>query len=99
MQRKVQHVVVLPGNENRQTPKLLTDSAVANIQHWTFSKPPMAPYIEVIVYDYEDDPSLPPSGGPKRLPALTKVVFDLPDHVRISMNTPIVEPGESKERP
>jgi hypothetical protein len=53
----------------------------------------------VIVCDYEDDPSLPPSGGPKRLPALTTVVFDLPDHVRISMNAPIVEPGESKERP
>jgi TonB family protein len=96
---KVQGVMTLPGSANRQAPKLLRDSAVENMQHWTFSKPPAAPYTEVIVYDYEDDPSLPPSGGPKGLPVLTKVVFDLPDHVRISMNEPIIESGESKERP
>jgi hypothetical protein len=96
---KVQHVVALPGSANRQAPKLLRDSAVENMQHWTFSKPPTAPYTEVIVYDYEDEPSLPPSGGPKGLPVLIKVEFDLPDHIRISMNGPIIEPGEAKERP
>jgi len=96
---KVQRVVALPGSANRQASKLLRDSAVENMQHWTFSKPPTAPYTEVIVYDYDDDPSLPPSGGPKGLPALTKVVFDLPDHVTISMNTPIIDTSESKERP
>lgn len=96
---KVQHVMALPGSANRQAPKLLRDSAVENMQQWTFNKPPTAPYTEVIVYDYEDDPSLPPSGGPKGMAVLTKVVLDLPDHVRISMNAPIIEPGESKERP
>ena len=96
---KVQRVVALPGSANRQVHNLLRDSAVENMWHWTFSKPPTAPYTEVIVYDYEDDPSLPLSGGPKRLPVLTKVVLDLPDHVRISMNAPIFNPSESKERP
>jgi hypothetical protein len=69
------------------------------MQHWTFSKPPKAPCTDAIVHDYEDDPSLPPSGGPKGLPVLTKVVLDLPDHVGISMNAPIINPSESKERP
>jgi Gram-negative bacterial TonB protein C-terminal len=89
---KVQHVTALPGEAKRQAHKLLRDSAIENIQHWTFSKPPTPQYTEVIVHEYEDDPSLPPSGGPKRLPVLTKVVFDLPDHVRVLTNAPIVEP-------
>ena len=93
---RVQHVTALPGDEKRQAHKLLRDSAVENMQHWTFSKPPTAPYTEVIVYDYENDPSLPPSGGPKGLPVLIRVVFDLPDHVTISMNDPIIETNESK---
>jgi TonB family protein len=94
----VQRVVALSGSANRQAPKLLRDSAVENMQHWTFSKPPTAPYTEVIVYDYEADPSLPPSGGPKRLPVLTKIVFDLPNQVRISTNDPFIESSESKKR-
>lgn len=93
---KVQHVTTLPGDAKRPAHKLLRDSAVENMQHWTFSKPPTAPYTEVIVYDYENDPSLPTSGGPKGLPVLTKVVFDLPDHVRISMNDGFIETNKSK---
>lgn len=93
---KVQHVTVLPGDTKRQAHKLLRDSAVENMQNWAFSKPPTAPYTEVIVYDYETDPSLPPSGGPKRLPVLIKVIFDLPGRVRISMNEPFIETNESK---
>jgi TonB family protein len=60
---KVQHVTALPGDAKRQAHKLLRDSAIENVQHWRFSKPPTPQYTEVIVYEYEDDPSLPLSGG------------------------------------
>jgi TonB family protein len=96
---KVQHVVVMPVKPNQRAYQLLQDSAIENVQHWTFVKPPTAPYTEVIVYDYEDDPSLPPSGGAKRTPVITKVLFDLPDHVRILTNVPIIDANKSKIQP
>ena len=79
--------------------QLLQDSAIENVQHWTFVKPPTAPYTEVVVYDYEADPSLPPSGGAKRMSVITKVLFDLPDHVRILTNVPINDANKSKFQP
>ena len=96
---RVEHVTTIAENHKRQPFPLLQNSAVENMQHWTFTKPPFAPYTEVIVYDYEDDPSLPPSGGSKGLPVVTKVAFDLPDRVRILMNGPIVNTVKSKSRP
>jgi TonB family protein len=88
---KVQHVTPTGGNPTQHGHQLLEDSAIENIQHWTFNKPPTAPYIELVFYDYEVDPSLPPAGGPQRLPVITKVVFDLPDHVRILTNEQIID--------
>ena len=55
---------------------LLEAMTVTNIRRWTFAKPPVAPYKQTIVYDYEIDKSVP-SDGP------TKVSFDLPEHVTI----------------
>ncbi|MGB7669234.1 MAG: energy transducer TonB, partial [Candidatus Acidiferrales bacterium] len=33
--------------------KLLGANAVENIRHWTFVRPPTAPYTEAVTYDYE----------------------------------------------
>ena len=96
---KVQHVVVMSVKPNQRAYQLLQDSAIENVQHWTFVKPPTAPYTEVIAYDYEDDPSLPSSRGAKRMPVITKVLFDLPDHVRILTNVPIIDTNKSKLQP
>lgn len=93
---KIQHVMAILDKPNQQVYPLLQNAAVENMQHWTFAKPPFAPYTEVVVYDYEDDSSLPPSGGPKALPIITRVVFDLPDHVRILTNVPMMETDKSK---
>ena len=93
---KVQHVTAILDRPNQRLYPLLQNAAVENMQHWTFAKPPFAPYTEVVVYDYEDDPSLPPSGGPKALPIITKVLFDLPDRVRILTNVPMIETDKSK---
>lgn len=88
---KVQRVAAMPAKPNeKHAYQLLQDSAIENVRHWTFVKPPKAPYTEVIVYDYEDDPSLPPSG------VTTKVLFDLPDHVRILTNVPIIDTNKSQ---
>jgi len=57
---KVQHVTATAEKQKQQ---LLQNSAIDNMQHWTFTKPPFAPYTQLIVYDYQDDPMLPPSGG------------------------------------
>jgi hypothetical protein len=75
----------------RGAQQLLLQSSVENMQHWTFAKPSSAPYTQVIVYDYEIDRTLPPSGGPTSLPLITKVVVDLPDRVKILMNERFVE--------
>ena len=96
---KVQHVAATPAKPNQRAYQLLQDSAIENVQHWTFVKPPTAPYTEVIAYDYEDDPSLPSSRGAKRMPVITKVLFDLPDHVRILTNVPIIDTNKSKLQP
>lgn len=66
------------------------------MQHWTLAKPPFAPYTQAFVFDYEFDPTLPPSGGPSSLPSITKVTIDLPDHVKILINGEIIEPNNSR---
>jgi Gram-negative bacterial TonB protein C-terminal len=87
---RVQHIDAMPDEPNMKAFPLLQNSAIENMQHWTFTKPPFAPYTQRIVYDYEADTSLPPSGGPKALPRITKVIIDLPDHVKILMNDAII---------
>lgn len=78
--------------------RLLKKSAIDNVRRWTFSKPPSAPYIETIVYDYEFDPSLPADGGPRNVGAITNVNFDLPDHVTLLTNVMTIETSRSKKR-
>ncbi len=74
---------------------LLQRYAIENMRHWTFAKPPAAPYRETIVYDYELDADLPPEDGPSSPPAITRVNFDLPDHVAILTNVQMIETSSS----
>lgn len=69
---------------------LLEIGAISNIRHWTFTKPPFAPYKQTIVYDYQIDDSLPLDGP-------TKVVFDLPDRVTIVTSNVPLEPSQSNQ--
>jgi len=62
---------------------VLQESAIDNMQHWTFEKPPSAPFTQVLVYRYAFDGSLPANEG--RNP-ITKVNIDLPDRVTILAN-------------
>jgi hypothetical protein len=74
---------------------LLQKYAIENMEHWKFLKPPSGPSKQVVLYDYEFDPSLPGEGGPSYLPAITKVNFDLPDHVAISTNLRFIDVSQS----
>jgi TonB family protein len=92
----VKNVEAVTDNPVQRAQLLLQSSAVENMQHWTFAKPSSAPYTQVIVYDYEIDPTLRSSGGPSSLPSITKVTIDLPDHVKILINNIIIEPAKQK---
>ncbi len=94
----VKNVEATPDNPIERTHPLLQKYAIENMQHWTFAKPSAAPYIQTIVYDYEFDDSLPPEGGASSLPAITKVTFDLPDHVSILTNLRIIDVSKSSGR-
>jgi len=66
---------------------LLERPSLDNIRHWTFAKPPSAPYEQTIVYDFQlGDPG--PHAG--------YVSFDLPDRVTIWSRPMLVEPDQSK---
>ena len=92
----VVHVGATAEDPRQQAHPLLQKFAVENMQHWTFAKPASAPYTEVIVYDYEFDPALTPSGGKSFLPAITKTTFDLPDHVTIATNLMFIDTQNSR---
>jgi TonB family protein len=75
---------------------VLLPGAIDNIRHWTFAKPPTAPYTQTIVYDFEFDGSLPGDDGHH---PITKVTFDLPDRVTISANLRFIDAdGASKSK-
>ncbi|MHB8527240.1 MAG: energy transducer TonB [Candidatus Acidiferrales bacterium] len=74
---------------------LLQKSAMENLRHWTFAKPPTAPYSDTIVYDYEIDASLPPDDGQH---PITKVTFDLPSRVTILTNARLIDTDRSRKR-
>jgi TonB family protein len=86
----VEHVEATAENPVQREHPLLQKYAIENMQHWTFAKPPSAPYTQIIVYDYELDPELPDGGG--------KTTFDLPDHVLITTNVPTIEVQSSRAR-
>jgi TonB family protein len=75
---------------------MLQKYAVENMQHWTFAKPPSAPYTQVIVYDYEFDPALPAARGKHKFPEVTTASFDLPERVTITANLSILDVEQSR---
>ena len=70
---------------------LLEHNAISNIRHWTFTKPPFAPYKQTIVYDYQIDDSLPAD-------APTKVTLDLPERVTIVTSARSVQTSRLTEK-
>jgi hypothetical protein len=82
-------------NAIQQAHPLLQKYAIENMEHWKFMKPPSGLSKQVILYDYDFDPSLPGEGGPSYLPAITKVDFDLPDHVAIRTNLRFIDVSQS----
>jgi hypothetical protein len=66
--------------------RLLELPAITNVRHWTFVKPPSAPYEETIVYEYQFDDS--------EHRGITDS-FDLPDHVTIFAQPMLVEPDQT----
>jgi TonB family protein len=95
---RVENVDATAEDPRQRAHPLLQRYAIENMRHWTFAKPPAAPYMETIVYDYELDADLPSEGGPSSLPAITKVNFDLPDHVTILTNVRMIETSSSGAR-
>jgi hypothetical protein len=83
------------GNVSKVEPKaeksvseILARAAAENMQHWTFAKPTTAPYTQTVVYDYDFSLDAPERG---------RVIFDLPDHVRIEAPVPILNTNQSRE--
>jgi TonB family protein len=66
---------------------LLERPALANVRHWTFAKPPSAPYEQTIVYDFRLDGSA--RNG-------TFVSFDLPDRVTVWSEPALIEPDQTQ---
>lgn len=92
----VQNAEAARDNSTQQAHLVLQKYAIENVRHWTFEKPPSAPYSETIVYDFEFDPSLPDQGSPTKphghcyTPSISKVTFDLPERVTILANLEIL---------
>jgi TonB family protein len=92
----VQNAEAAADSSVHQAHPLLQKYAIENVRHWTFEKPPSAPYSETIVYDFEFDASLPDRGRPTKsrghcyTPSLSKVTFDLPERVTILTNLEIL---------
>lgn len=73
----------------RQKFPILQKNAIENMQHWTFAKPPFAPYQQTVEYDYGIDESLPLQVDASTV--ITKVSYDLPERVSIAMNAMAVQ--------
>jgi TonB family protein len=86
---KVQDARVASSETSETFVKLVGSSAINNVRHWTFAKPPTAPYTETLVYDYQIDRRT--SGGG------TTVSFDLPERVTILSDLPILSTTQSKK--
>lgn len=78
-------------NKNAESVKLLTPYSLQNIRSWTFVKPPTAPYIETITYDYEETDASGKVRGPQ-------VIFDLPDLVTIWAGLLNLQTSQSAKR-
>lgn len=74
----------------------LTEPAIENMMHWTFEKPPSAPFTVMFFYEYRLDGSLPVNNHQN---PITKVNIDLPDHVTILHNESVADPASSREKP
>ncbi len=80
-------------NEDDKWVGLLKSAATDNIRLWIFAKPPAAPYMQTIVYDFKLDDSLPGDDGDH---PIVKITFDLPDRVTISANARLVDHNGSE---
>ncbi len=74
---------------------LLQKSAIENMRHWTFEKPPSAAVTQVITYEYKFDDSLPLNDHQN---PITKVIIDLPNRVSILHNLSVINPSLSKKK-
>jgi len=92
---KVESVEATTENPQLQKVPVLQKSAVENVKHWTFAKPPSIPFTQVIIYDYELDASLPGDDGTN---PISKVTFDLPDRVTVLTNYRLVETQGAKPK-
>ncbi len=88
---KVADVKATTTESNVPASHLLEATTVTNIRRWTFARPPLAPYKQTILYDYEIDKSVPLDGP-------TKVTFDLPERVTIVASGRSAQPSGSTER-
>jgi TonB family protein len=80
----VKNVEASTNDPRREKFPILQKSAIENMQHWTFARPPFAPYQQMSEYDYIIDESLPPQVAASTV--TTKVSYDLPERVSIAMN-------------
>lgn len=94
----VVHVDATADDPRQQAHPVLQKFAIENMQHWTFAKPPSAPYTQVMVYDYEFDPALPAAGGRHNSPVVTMATFDLPGRVTITTNLSFIDIDTSRTR-
>jgi hypothetical protein len=94
----VKSAEAVTGESITQVPTPLRKYAAENMMHWTFAKPASAPHAQTFVYDYELDTSLPPEGGKKSTPAITRVSFDLPNRVTIATNLRFIDTSESRKQ-
>ena len=86
--------VVATGDPLHQAQSVFQKSAIDNIRHWTFEKPTSAPLMQVIVYEFKFDSSLPTS---RENYPITQVNLDLPDRVTVLVNELVVT-GQSKRK-
>jgi TonB family protein len=77
-----------------QAREMLVQSASNNMMRWTFEKPPAAPFIQLVVYQYKFDRSLPANNNNP----ITQVHIDLPDRVTVLANDLVAQPGQSKKK-
>jgi hypothetical protein len=72
------------GESMTQAYATLRKYAAENMLQWTLANPTSSPQAQTFVYGYELDLCLPPEGGKKSMPAITRVSFDLPNRVTIA---------------
>jgi TonB family protein len=84
-------VVDKPGH---QAQAVLQQSAIDNMQHWTFEKPVSGSFTQLMVYSYSIDVSIKPDENNHQV---TKAYIELPDRVTVLAGATVINPGQSKK--